>query len=205
MSRKVGLLVLGIVLIAAGAQAGVKAGEGLLTINVGYAMGKSAITGDNIDGGVAGLDYQKLSPTGPWSAGFSIGYGGLTENVTGSNDSSTVDYSLTTVPIFLGGKYWLGDGEGKLQGYIGASFGMYFTTLDTNWQGTVGVQNQPVSGGFSSQTELGFGIGVPVGVAFTASDAFLITANYTLNWFWDNSFLDNEILNAFSLGVAFIR
>ncbi len=201
MVRRTSLLALVFTLFFAGAHAGVKPGDGVLIVNIGYASGTSALTGENIDGGIVGLDYQKLGFGSKFSGGFSIGYGALHETIT--QDSSEVDNTITSVPIYLGGKYWFGDGEKRFQGFLGLAFGMYFASLETNISKTVGPQSQFVSGSYTSETALGFGLGIPVGIAVTLGDSFLLTANYTLNWLWDSEFLDNDIINSVSLGVAF--
>jgi hypothetical protein len=178
-----------------------------MILNVGYATGTSAVTGDNIDGGAMSLDFQKLGWESPWSGGFSIGYGKVNQTLSEVNaagdTSTTTDNTISTVPVYLGGKYWLGGAEKRFQGYIGLAFGMYFSQLQTNVSSNIGVQDQPVSGGFTSETALGFGLGVPVGIAVSLGDSILLTANYTLNWLWENEFLENDILNTVSLGLGF--
>lgn len=204
MVRKVSLLVLAITMLVSSAHAGVTPGHSVLIVNVGYASGKSVTTGENVDGGIIGLDYQKLGWNGGWSGGFSIGYGEIQQTITGTGvgaDTTEVDNTISSVPIYLGGKYWIGSGENRFQGYVGLAFGMYFSELTTSATGTVG--KQPVSGSYTSESTLGFGLGVPVGVSFSLGESILLTANYTLNWLWDNEFLDNDIMNNFSLGLGF--
>ena len=202
MIRKASLLTLVITLFFTSAYAGVKPGDGVLFLNLGYASGKSVVTGENIDGGLIGLDYQKMDFGTSMSGGFSIGYGQLRQTFSGE-DSTEVSSTITTVPVFLGGKYWLGDGEKRFQGYIGLAFGMYFAQLETNVTSTVGIQDQDVGGSYSSETGLGMGMAFPLGVVLTLSDSLLLTANYTLNWLWGNEFLDNDILHSVSMGIGF--
>jgi hypothetical protein len=195
------LLVLLLTLVVANANAGVKAGDAVLILNVGYASGKAKATGNNVEGGIFGLDYQKRDWDKPVSGGFSMGYGQLNETV--KRDSSQTDYTISTIPIYLGGKYWLGDGEKRIQGYVGAAFGIYFAQLETSVQWTLGPKSKTGSGSYTSETALGFGLGIPVGIAFSLGDTILLTANYTLNWLFDSEILDNDILNAGSLGIAY--
>lgn len=206
MLGRMSFIILMAVLVAGSAHAGVTPGDGVLILNLGYANGKAAYTGETFDGGIIGLDYQKMDWDSPVSFGFSIGYGKMTQTVTGldaSADTVQADNTITSVPIYLGGKYWLGDGEGRFQGYIGAAFGMYFSQLETNVTAYAGRDDQAVGGDYSSQTALGFGLGIPVGVAVGISESMMLTGNYTLNWLWDNEFLDNDIVNAFSIGIAY--
>jgi hypothetical protein len=155
MVRGASLLTLVLTLSFASAHAGVKPGDGALFLNIGYSTGKSSVTGDNIDGGFIGLDYQKRDWANPVSGGFSIGYGKISQSITGV-DSAVVDNTISSVPIFLGGKYWIGDGEKRFQGFVGAAFGMYFAQLETSVRSTVGVQNQDVSGTRTTRST-GFG------------------------------------------------
>ena len=202
MLKRASLLTLVLTLLFSSAHAGVKPGDGVLIVNVGYASGTSAITGESIDGGIIGLDYQKLGFGSSWSGGVSIGYGQVQQSVTGE-DSEEISNTISTVPVYLGGKYWLGSGEGRFQGYLGLAFGMYFAQLETNVAAHIGPADEPVSGSYTSETGLGFGLGVPVGIALSLGDSILLTANYTLNWLWGNEFLENDILNSVSLGIGF--
>ena len=195
MLRKASLFLLAIMVSVGSAHAGVKPGDGILFLNVGYANGKSTVSGNNLDGGVFGFDYEKMDWGNPVSGGIMAGYSKIHESVS----SDTTDYTITTMPIFLGGKYWFG--KDKIQGYVGAAFGMYFAKLEAS-ASTV-VAGKPVGGSYTSETGLGVGLGIPVGVAFSVGKTVMLSANYMLNWLWDNKFLDNDIINSASAGVIF--
>jgi hypothetical protein len=95
--------------------------------------------------------------------------------------------------VYVGGKYWLG--KSKIQGYLGAAIGVYFTWLDR--------QNVATGESFSSVEKTGFGLGVPIGGTFSIGETVFINANYTLNWLWENELLKNDLLHSFNLGLGY--
>ncbi|MDX1440515.1 MAG: hypothetical protein R3284_11490, partial [Rubricoccaceae bacterium] len=164
-----------VVILSAGvAQAAMTPGKGALFVNAGYATGKSAITGDNLDGGFVSLEFEKMDWANPVTGGFTIGYGQIRESV----GADSTDYTISSVPVLFGGKYWLGGGP--LQGFIGISFGMYFSRLETT-------HTSPVSGAstdYSSETTLGFGLAFPLGLSLSIGDTLMLNAGYVINWLW---------------------
>jgi hypothetical protein len=173
------------------AEAQVIPGDGLLTVNGAYVFGTGAATGESIDGGGINLAYEKLDWNKPMSFGFSIGY----TSATGDSGvaASRVKTSTNSVPLYLGGKYWLG--QNKFQFYVGAALGVYFSWLKTEF----------VETGESSDSvgATGFGMGVPIGAAVSIGETVVINGNYTLNWMWSNDFFDNDLLHAFNIGLGF--
>jgi outer membrane protein W len=178
-------------LVAATAVAQIGPGDGLLTLNGGYVTASSAATDQTIDGGMMSLTFEKLDWANPVSLAFNIGY------ATASGDSgagtSRVETSTNSVPVYVGGKYWLG--KSKIQGYLGAAIGVYFTWLDR--------QNVATGESFSSVEKTGFGLGVPIGGTFSIGETVFINANYTLNWLWENELLKNDLLHSFNLGLGY--
>jgi len=156
MIRVVVVLVVGALLFAGGAQASMQGGDSVIFFNLGYATGKSAISGDNVSGGLAMLEFQKRDFGGPISGGLSIGYGELHESVAG--DSLRVDYSLRTVPLMIGGRYWLG--EGRLQGNVGIAFGMYFSRLTRSRVPTTSTTIEGAT--YTDDAAADFGLSIPV-------------------------------------------
>ncbi|UCH84501.1 MAG: outer membrane beta-barrel protein [Candidatus Latescibacterota bacterium] len=196
MVRNVCLLLLALILLAGSANAAMKPGSSAFFANLNYAIGKLAETSDNVDGGFVGLEYQKMDWTYPVSFGFSIGYGEINQDEEA--DSSRTSYSMSSVPVYLGGKYWFG--EDKVQGFLGVAFGMYFSTL------TLSVADKYEGGdewSHNSETATNFGLGFPLGVSVSIGDTVMLTASYKLNWLWGNPFLDNNLLHAFGVGVGF--
>jgi hypothetical protein len=64
------------------------------------------------------------------------------------------------------------------------------------------VMNRPRVKRHTSETAVGFGMGIPVGIALSLGESFIMTVIYLLHWLWDTEFLDNDILDAGSPGVA---
>jgi hypothetical protein len=173
----------------------VKSGDSVLFVNAGYANGKSSISGDNIDGSVVSIEFQKMGFSSSVSAGFLVGYGEIQQNV--AEDSTRRDYMISTIPVLLGSKLWLG--EGLLQGYAGLNIGAYFGQLESTLSSTAVAG----AGDLTTETTVGWGLGVPLGVAVSLGDAIVLNANYTLNWFWENEFLEDELMNTVSVGLGF--
>ena len=191
------LLVVSLVIAAAiifplgTAQAQVSPGDGLLTINGGYITGTSAVTTETVDGNSIMFTYEKLSPVKPMSFGFSLGYSSGTSEAT--EGSSTLKTSTNSIPMFLGGKYWLG--QSKFQFYLGAALGVYFSWLDTEIVET--------GESYDSVGTTGFGMAIPIGAAVSISEGVIINGNYTLNWLWSNEYFENDIVHAFNIGLGF--
>ena len=80
---------------------------------------------------------------------------------------------------------------------------MYFAQRETSAKATVGREEEEVGGSYTSESALGFGLGVPVGVVLSLGETIMLDAHYNLNWLWGNDFLDNDIINAFSVGIGF--
>ena len=181
-----------VTLLAAGtAVAQIGQGDGLLTFNGGYVTASSAATDQTIDGGMISLTYEKLDWENPVSFGINIGYASASGD-SGSG-SSRVETSTKSVPVYLGGKYWLG--KSKIQGYLGVAIGVYFSWLNR--------ENVATGESFSSVERTGFGLGVPIGGTFAIGETVFINANYTLNWLWENELLKDDLLHSFNLGLGF--
>jgi opacity protein-like surface antigen len=196
MIRNTCLLFLAMMLLASAANAGMKPGSSAFFLNLGYATGKAAETGDNLDGGLVNLEYQKMDWSYPVSFGASIGYGEIHENIDG--DSSRTSNSVESIPVYLGGKYWFW--EDKIQGFVGVAFGMYFSELTVSVSSDSG---SPIDGDYRSETAVNFGFGFPLGVSISLSDTVMLNASYALIWLRGNPFLDNDLLHTFNVGVGF--
>jgi hypothetical protein len=196
MGRRAGLLWLFIACSVSSADAVMKLGDSVLFVNVGYSNGKSAVSGDNIDGAFVLLDFQKMDWAKPISAGVSAAYGEIQQSVT--EDSSRSDYTISTLPILLGGKYWFG--KKNLQAYLGLAFGIYFSHLEGTFSRDVG--RLAIGGEFSSETGVGFGLGVPVGVTLSAGETVMLNLSYVLNWLWDSEYLDGDLMHAVGVGLG---
>jgi hypothetical protein len=186
------MFAMSVTLLAAGAAvAQIGPGDGLLTINGGYVTGSSAATDQTIDGGMISLTYEKRDWSNPLSVVINIGYASASGD-SGSG-SSRVETSTNSIPVYFGGKYWLG--KSKIQGYLGAAIGVYFSWLNREVVAT--------GESFSSIEKTGLGLGVPIGGTFSIGETVLINANYTLNWLWENELIKDDLLHSFNLGLGF--
>lgn len=189
---RISVLIAAAAFVTAGtAAAQIGQGDGLLVFNGGYVTGSSAISGENIDGGIISFAYEKLDWSSPFSFGFSIAYTSV-DGDSGSG-SNRVRTSANSVPMYFGGKYWLG--KSKVQGYLGVALGLYFSWLDKEYVET--------GDSYSSIETTGMGLGIPIGGTFSIGKTVFINANYTLNWLWDNEILKDDLLHAFNLGIGF--
>jgi hypothetical protein len=94
--------------------------------------------------------------------------------------------------------HWFG--ENRIQGFLGVAFGMYFSELTVSVDP---VYDEASGGSLTSGTAANFRLGIPPGLSISISDSIMLNANYTLNWLWDNPFLDNNLIHAVGVGVGF--
>jgi hypothetical protein len=166
---------------ASGATATIKPGDGLLMFNGGLATGKGAVTGATFDGPVVSLSYEKLDWTRPVSFGFNFSWSQISRTET--VESQKLTRHVETWPIYLGGKYFAG--QGPIQAYVGASIGVYFSTVETSVAQT-GEE-------YARWSASGWGLGVPVGVTLSLGNTLFANVNYMLNWMWSNEAFDNDL------------
>jgi outer membrane protein W len=192
--RRSGLVLAAVLLlVGAGAvHAQVEPGDAVMTVNLGYAVSNFAGTDITVDGGQISLAYEKLDWGKPASFGFAIAYMSLQGEDDVTPVSNRTRTSIQSLPLYLGGKYWLG--QSKIQGYLGVALGVYFSWLEI----TLAQTGEEVSR--SSATD--FGIAVPLGGTLSISQSMFINANYTLNWLWDSRFLKDDLLHTFNVGLG---
>jgi len=181
-----------VLLLAGVATAGIGPGDGLISFNIGYATGKAAVTGSTVDGPVFAFNYEKLAWDKPVAFLFSIGWSEVTKNETDAT-TSPITRQIETWPIYLGAKGYLG--KGAFQGHLGASLGLYFSTVETAVTQT-GEE-------YASWGSSGWGLGVPLGITVSMGDTAFINAEYFLNWMWSNEAFDNDLLHTVLLGIGF--
>ena len=191
MRLRFGFLVMAVLASAGSATAQVAPSDRLFSVVGGYASGKSALTGSTIDGGGVLFTFETLQGVRPVSILFSFGYSSLSSDEQDPNQR--VKSSTSTVPIYLGTKYWVG--KGKVQGYVGAAVGIYFSTANT----TVISTDET----FTSFQTSGAGLGVPLGLSAALTEGVLLTGGVSLNWMWGNEFFENDLLYSANLGLVF--
>jgi hypothetical protein len=180
---------LAISLMAGTAAAQVSPGDGVIIVNGGYMAGKAEVTDESIDGVVISFAYEKLDWQRPVSFGFNLGYSAMSFENT--ENSENVSREIRTFPMYVGGKGWLG--KGRIQGYLGAALGLYFSSLRTT----------RANSSESTVSSTGFGMGIPVGGTLSISKGVFINVNYTLNWLWSNQYVKNDILHVVNVGLGF--
>jgi hypothetical protein len=181
-------------LLASVATAAIEPGDGLLIVNAGYAAGNLSGGADTGEGGVIAVTFEKLDWGQPASMFFNLGYSEISseiKRVDGRADSLTVH--VNTLPMFIGGKGYLG--EGSLQGYVGLSLGVYFTSTEIALTDT--------GGNYNKRHSMGLGMGVPIGLNLSIGKTLFINANYTLNWLWGNDALSSNAIHTANLGIGF--
>jgi hypothetical protein len=184
------ITLLSVLLFTGSALANITPGDGLLIFNAGYANGKSATTGDNVDGNIISLTYERLDWGKAASFGFNIGYSSLAQETTEGSDP--VNRTITTWPFYFGGKGYVG--QGALQPYLGVALGIFFSTLKTS----VGESGDD----FTSVTRTGWGMAVPVGLTLAIGKTLFLNGNYTLNWLWSNNYFENDIMHVVNVGLG---
>ncbi len=183
-----------VLLMAGVAMAGVGPGEDLISFNIGYATGKAAVTGSTVDGPVFAFNYENMAWDKPVAFLFSVGWSEISREESGSvSGSGTLTRQIETWPIYLGTKWYLG--QGAFQGHLGASLGLYFSTVETAVTQT-GEE-------YARWGTSGWGMGVPLGINVSIGDTVFIKAEYFLNWMWSNDAFDNDLLHMLFLGVGF--
>jgi hypothetical protein len=186
-------IVVGILLASySGAQAQFLGGEQYLTLGGGYAFGTLASSGKSIDGGCVGLNLDhRGSPTSPWSLAVTFGYSELDE--TAEDTAGLVHRTVTSWPLGLGAKAWFG--ESKMQGYVGGILTVYFSSLKTTTEGA--------SDSYTAFSTSGWGLNVPIGVAYNISERTFITVGYVLNWLWEVDNVENDMIHTVTAGLGF--
>jgi hypothetical protein len=71
---------------------------------------------------------------------------------------------------------------------------VYFSSLN--------VTTEAASESYTALSTSGWGLGIPLGVAFNVSEKVYINAGYTLHWLWDNQALDNDLIHVVGAGLG---
>jgi hypothetical protein len=176
------------------ATAGIGPGDNVISFKIGYATGKAAVSGVTVDGPVFAFNYEKMAWDKPVAFLLSIGFSEVSKEESGSGSTTRpTTRQIETWPIYLGAKGYLG--QGAFQGHLGATLGLYYSTVET----TVTRTGEE----YASWGASGWGLGVPLGVTALIGDTVFINAEYFLNWMWSNDAFDNDLLHTFLLGVGF--
>jgi len=192
MLRRSLLLAL-ILCIPGAAKAQIEFGNSNLIFNAGWLSGTLAGSGESASGNIVSITYENVGAPGGSAGFFSVGYGEISADQIDSITSDTITRSVTTIPVYLGGKKYFG--TSKLQFHVGVSFGIYFSTLTTS--------DKITGEDYSSWSTTGFGMGFPIGLTLTLGKTLFVNGEYVLNWTWSNEALKSDILNAVVVGLGF--
>jgi len=159
---------------------------GLVTLGVGWTTAENEATSKDADG----LSYEFTADWVTLRPRISIGVAIASMN----QHEETGDYrnNLSTVPVYLTAKYWLGKAGGRVYGYVGVCLGGYNTTVET-----LGLTNDD----YKRDRTSGFAMAVPVGAAVFVSKRVFFTAGYQFNWF-DQSFYQDDVAHLFLFGAG---
>jgi opacity protein-like surface antigen len=174
--------------ILAGAQhadAQLKADHRLFSGHMAYALTKSDLTGETMDGWGLGFALEQTTWDGMWVLGLAFTY----EKFREERELTTT--TITTMPWYLTGKFLLGDPT-KLSAYVGGGLGLHISTKQSSTEGQ----------DFGSEGKSGLALALPIGLYWFIDEGFAVQANYTLNYF-GGSYFKNDIVHMFVLGIAF--
>jgi len=190
------LVLVGLLVLTGVATAGIAPGDKLISFNIGYASAEAAVSGSTVEGPVFAFNYESLAGDRPVSFFFSTGWSEVSKEESGSGAGSGTDSftrQIDTWPIYLGGKYYIG--QGSFQGHLGASLGLYFSTVETSVTQT--------GSEYAKWSSSGWGMGVPLGITLSMGDTVFIIADYFLNWMWGNDAFDSDLMHTALLGIGF--
>jgi len=160
--------------------------ENMITLSGGYVFANVEDTDVNATGfRINGL-FEYNQGGGKWAHGFSVGYIGLSAEMTESLQTSTID--INTWPLYYTPKYLFG-GE-SFKGFVKGAIG---------WQ----ISNFKRYGAITtlSDSDTGFVGGGGVGAQYFFNEKIFLSAEYELLWM-SNSFYKDGLVNTASLGIG---
>jgi len=167
--------------------------QNMITLSGGYVASKldaSELTGsdEKIKGSGWRINgsYEFNPHEGKIAYGFAIGYLSV-----GGNDNSgldTVDYKVSSVPLYFVPKYIFG--KNKIRGFVKGALGFQSSRLDRNGpKGTV------------EATDFGFYGGLGAGMLIFLNDKIFLNAEYEFAYM-SNSYYVDGLLHSVMLGVG---
>ena len=157
-----------------------------------YAIAKSEQSGEKIDGAALAVTLEGMRGANV-SLGLSLAYASLDGETTEAGE--VTQRRVSSMPAYLLVRYWFGDPEGTVRGYIGVGPGVYISFLDT----TTLPDNKQTTVGSS-----GFALAIPAGFVYSVTERIFLNFSYSFNWLADNDYLENGIVNTFGLGLGFM-
>jgi hypothetical protein len=160
--------------------------ENMITLSGGYVFANVEDTDVNATGFRINALFEYNQAGGKWAHGFSVGYIGLSAEITESLQTSTVD--INTWPLYYAPKYLFGSESFK--GFVKGAIGWQFSNFERT--GTLST---------ISDSDTGFVGGGGVGALYFFNEKIFLTAEYELLWM-GNSFYKDGLVNTASLGIG---
>ena len=120
-----------------------------------------------------------------------VGIGGSVHFLRVKNESDKGSGVFTSVPLYLNGKYYFG--EGLFRVFVMGSLGVQFS----------GRKLEDIAGNGGSDNDVGFTGGFGTGVVYTLSPKVLLNLNYSL-YLIKNDYYSNGLANTLSLNLGYI-
>jgi hypothetical protein len=167
--------------------------QNLITVSGGYSFanldasslvesdGKVKCSGWRING-----LYEFNPAEGKWAYGFAVGYISMTANDGSGLD--TVEYKVSSVPIYFAPKYIFG--KENIKGFIKGVLGMQTANLERT--GTVGTLEA---------TDFGFYGGASAGLLVFFNEMIFLNAEYEFGYM-TNAYYADGLINSAMLGIG---
>jgi len=182
------------VVLPASAAAQFDPGATVVTLNVNYATGKIESNENRYDGWGFSGTFEKMLTDNQWSVAFTAAW--LTSSLTNTDNVSgaTVQTDISTVPVFISGRY--NTGNRSVRAYLGLGLGMAAAWVNTSVLDTNGLQS------YSTKTDPGVAMAIPLGLWIRLSDKAYVNINYTPYFAFRNDIIDGAT-HILSLGFTF--
>ena len=161
--------------------------ENWITVNGGYAFGKVEDTEAKLTGYRISLSYERNAYEGKMAHGMVVGYIATEGSFATGIGNATLDYKLSSIPIYYAPKYLLGSGNFK--GFLKGAIGLHISDIEQT--GIIIIEEGDA---------VGFYLGLGAGAMYTIKKIF-ISIEY--EWaFQANSFYHNGFINSATLGLG---
>jgi hypothetical protein len=134
-----------------------------------------------------GLTFEKFLPGKPISLGISVGYAGAESQFLQAEEN--VNLELTSLPVYLGGRYVFGQGENVF--YVGLGLGAQFAQFRVTPEQSI-----------HSTNATDFSVAIPIGTYAFLSDSMFINANWKPTFVIDSEWVET-FSHGFTLGLGF--
>lgn len=161
--------------------------ENNLSLTGGYSTTSGNVAGSSPTGYKVMVNYDFQSTGEKWSVGGGVGYIGL--NGTVSTGLGTSTYKITSIPVYVVAKYFVG--SEKFKAFARLAIGSHFSS--GLYTGTVFTLNDTSS--------IGMSFGGGAGFNFWLSDKIFATVDYEYLWL-SNAISDTGGVSSVSGGIG---